>query len=154
MFSIYLSFSISITFISFIVGMLVTAALKKTACYDRNLSNLNFIKSRQLNRVMGLGIFKWIVRNTPFKYLNQRLKIGRKTEKSELQKLRQDMTSAEIDHLAGFLFVMLFALFKFYQSQFLFGTTIMAVNTVMNLYPSLLQQENKRRIDKMMKRFA
>jgi len=30
--------------------------------------------------------------------------------------------------------------------------TIMVVNILMNLYPSLLQQENKRRIDKLIKR--
>lgn len=63
------------------------------------------------------------------------------------------MTISEIDHLIGFVFVTIFALVKFYYLDFLFGLTIMMVNILMNLYPSLLQQQNKRRIDRSIKRF-
>ena len=63
------------------------------------------------------------------------------------------MTISEIDNLIGFVFVTIFALVKFYYLDFLFGLTIMMVNILMNLYPSLLQQQNKRRIDRSIKRF-
>lgn len=62
------------------------------------------------------------------------------------------MTISEIDHLIGFGFVNIFALVKFYNHNILFGLTVILVNIVMNLYPSLLQQENKRRIDKLLKK--
>ena len=62
------------------------------------------------------------------------------------------MTLAEISHLIGFVFVTFFAVYKSLTNNLLFGLIIMAVNTLMNLYPSLLQQENKRRIDKLIKR--
>lgn len=144
----YISFGIALGFISFIVGMTINAVLRKTDFYNRSLSSLNFIKSEKLNKFIGLGIFKWFIKNTFFKYLNQSLTIKKKIEKTDLINLRDAMTKAEIDHLIGFIFVTAFALVKFFNFDFVFGLTIMIVNALMNLYPSLLQQENKRRIDK------
>lgn len=147
----YLSFGISIAFISWIVGITVGAFAGKTAFYSKNLSSLNFIKNEKLNKIIGVGIFKWIVKNTFFKFFNQKLKLKKKIEKADLDKLRDEMTIAEINHLIGFVFVTVFALAKFLNSNYLFGLVIMIVNVVMNLYPSLLQQQNKRRIDKMIR---
>jgi Glycosyl-4,4'-diaponeurosporenoate acyltransferase len=148
----YLTFSVSIVVISWIFGMIINAILRKTEFYTNALSDLNFIKSEKLNRIIGIDVFKWIVKNTFFKFFNQKLKLKRKIKKTELNKLRDKMTISEIDHLIGFAFVTIFAFLKFYSSHFLFGLTIMIVNVLMNLYPSLLQQENKRRIDKLVKK--
>ena len=145
----YLSFSISIAVISWIVGMTINAILRKTEFYKNKLSSLNFLKSEKLNKIIGIGLFKWIVKNTFFKFFNQKLKLKKKIEKTDLSKLRKEMTISEIDHLVGFAFVTIFALVKFYNFKFLFGSTIMTFNVLLNLYPSLLQQENKRRIDKL-----
>ena len=131
--------------------MIINAILRKTEFYNKKLSNLNFIKSQNLNRIIGIGIFKWVVKNTFFKYFNQKLKLKRKIEKTDLNKLRNEMTKSEIEHLIGFVFVTIFAFVKFFSANFLFGFIIMIVNILMNLYPSLLQQENKRRIDKLIK---
>ncbi len=61
------------------------------------------------------------------------------------------MTVAEISHLIGFAFVTVFALVKVFNGLYLFALVIMFVNILMNLYPSLLQQENKRNIDRLIK---
>lgn len=100
----------------------------------------------------GVGIVKWIVKNTPFKYFNQKLKLKNKIEKNDLHILRGEMTSSEIEHLIGFVFVTVFALVKCYKTEWLFGLTMMVVNIFMNLHPSLIQQQNKRRIDKFLKK--
>jgi ABC-type protease/lipase transport system fused ATPase/permease subunit len=134
------------------VGMAVNALWKNTPFYINKLSNLNFIKSRMLNKYFGVDIVKWIIKNTPFKYFNQKLKLRNKIEKTDLHELRKEMTSSEIDHLIGFVFVTIFALIKFYKTEWLFGLTIMIVNILMNLHPSLLQQQNKRRIDNVIKK--
>lgn len=147
----YLSFSISITIISWMVGMILDSLIKNKSYYV-NLSNLNFIKSKTLNKRIGLGIFKWVVKNTVFKYFNQKLKLKNKVDITELNELRKEMTFSEIDHLIGFGFVTIFALVKFINGFYLFGLIMMMVNILLNLYPSLLQQENKRRIDKFIKR--
>lgn len=146
----YLSFSLALIFISFIVGMIVNSFLKKTSFYNNQLSILNFIKSEKTNRWIGVGIVKWIVKNTPLKFFNQTIHLKNRTEKPSLQTLRNAMTSSEIDHLIAFAFVSIFALVKLYNAEFLFSATIMIMNTLMNLYPSLLQQQNKRRIDKLL----
>lgn len=148
----YIKFSVSISVISWIVGMIINAFLKKTEFYTKHLSNLNFIKSKFLNNIIGIFVFKWIVKNTPFKFFNQKLTVKKKIEKSDLISLRNDMTASEIDHLIGFAFVTVFAIVKFVDFNFLFGLMIMLANIMLNLYPSLLQQENKRRIDRLLKK--
>jgi len=149
----YLSFSISIAFISWIVGMLINAFIRKTDFYHKHLNHLNFIKSEKLNKIIGLSIFKWMVKNTFFKFFNQKLKLKNKIKKADLVKLRTEMTTSEIDHLVAFMFVTCFAIVAFYNFKFKSGGIMMLINVFMNLYPSLLQQENKRRIDKFMHKF-
>ena len=135
------------------VGMILNGLIKNKSYYI-NLSNLNFIKSETLNKKLGLGVFKWIVKNTFFKYFNQKLKLKNKIEITELNGFRKEMTISEISHLIGFGFVTIFALVKVINGNYLFGLIMMIVNIVLNLYPSLLQQENKRRIDKLIKRYS
>ena len=145
----YLTFGISISFISWIVGMILNSILMKTEYYKK-LSNLNFITSKALNKNIGIEYFKWIVKNSFFKFFNQKIKL--KNKKTELTEIRKEMTLTEISHLIGFIFVTFFTIYKSITHNYLFGLTIMVVNILMNLYPSLLQQENKRRIDKLIKR--
>lgn len=61
------------------------------------------------------------------------------------------MITAEVGHLIAFLLVGFFALYKSIVENYTFGLILMLVNVLMNLYPSLLQQENKRRIDRLMR---
>ena len=93
------------SFISWIVGMLLNAILMKSAYYD-NLSNLNFIKSKHLNKKIGLKPFKWIVKNTFFKFFNQKIKV--ENQNDDLTEIRKEMTFSEISHLIGFTFVTIF----------------------------------------------
>jgi hypothetical protein len=143
------TFGISISFISWIVGMLLNGILIKTKYYKK-LSNLNFIESKTLNKNIGIDYFKWIVKNTFFKFFNQKIKI--KNKKVDLTEIRNEMTLSEISHLIGFAFVTIFAIYKSFTLSLVFGLSMMIPNILMNLYPSLLQQENKRRIDKLTKR--
>ena len=149
---LYFSISISIIFLSFIIGMIIHTILKKTEFYKNHLVNLNFVESENINKYIGVEIVKWIVKNTPFKYFNQFIKIKGRIEREGLIKLREEMTNSEISHLIGFTFMLLFAFFVFLKAKFIFGIVIMSVNILMNLYPSLLQQQNKRRIDKLIKK--
>lgn len=146
------TFGLSVTIISWLAGMIPTAFLKNTEYY-RTFS-LNLVKSKKLNKILGLDVFKWIVKNTFFKYLNQKLKLGAKTETSQLYELRNEMTFAEISHLIGFVFVMVFACIKSVKGEYMHALACTIVNIFLNLYPSLLQQENKRRIDTLIRRYS
>jgi hypothetical protein len=143
------TFGISMSFISWMVGMILNIILIKTAYYDK-LSNLNFIRSKNLNKKIGLKPFKWIVKNTFFKFFNQKIKVENPND--DLTEIRKEMTFSEISHLIGFAFVTIFAFYKIFSVGLIFGITMMIPNTLMNLYPSLLQQENKRRIDILIRR--
>lgn len=145
----YLTFGISIAFISWIVGMIGNALLKHTSFYKKHLYNLNFINSERINKLIGIDIIKWIVKKTFFKFFNPNLKMKSKTDIANLSYLRNEMTTAEISHLMAFIFAAFFALIKFINQDYLFGLIMTVINILMNLYPSLLQQQNKRRIDKL-----
>ena len=103
-----------------------------------------------MNKNIGMGYFKWIVKNTFFKFFNQKIKLENKN--NDFKKIRNEMTLAEISHLVGFIFVAFFAIYYCFRVGLTFGLIIMVPNTFLNLYPSLLQQENKRKIDKLINR--
>ncbi len=145
----YVVFGISIAFISWMVGMIVNGLLKNTSYYEQ-VTDLNFIQSEHLDKMLGLGLFKWIVKNTFFKYFNEKLTLKNKIELSELSELRKEMTYSEISHLIGFAFVTVFAIYKGITIDYVFGLTIMLCNILLNLYPALLQQKNKRRINRLL----
>jgi ABC-type protease/lipase transport system fused ATPase/permease subunit len=134
--------------------MILTTLIRNSKLYQGKLSNLNFVKSETVNRLLGVGVIKWIVKNTFFKFLNPTLKVERKMNLSDLKEIRNAMTKAEIDHLFAFAFVMLFVIYALLTQKYLFALTLMVINTLMNLCPSLLQQQNKRRLDLLMGRFA
>jgi hypothetical protein len=104
-----LIFGISASVISWIVSIVLNSVLMKTDYYKK-LSNLNFIKSEKLNQKIGIKYFKWIVKNTFFKFFNQNIKIENK--KTDLIKIRNEMTYSEISHLIGFVLVLIFAINK------------------------------------------
>lgn len=143
------TFGISVSFISWLVGMMINSILLKSQYYKR-LSNLNFVKSKILNEIIGIKYFKWIVKNSFFKFLNQKIRLENKN--TDLTVIRNEMTYSEISHLIGFFFVSIIAMYKAISISIVFGLAMMVPNVFLNLYPSLLQQENKRRIDRILKR--
>ena len=144
-----LTFGISISVFSWIVGIIFNGVFAKSDFYKK-FSNLHFIKSKSLNKKIGMKYFKWIVKNTFFRFLNQNIKFEGKN--SDISTIRYEMTLAEISHLVGFIFVTFFAVYFIFKMNLLFGLSIMIPNIFLNLYPSLLQQENKRRIDQVINR--
>ena len=131
----------------------MTALIRNTNFYKTRLSNLNFVKSDIINQMLGVGLVKWIVKNTFFKYLNPNLRFDKKSNISQIKTIRNDMIKAEIDHLFAFLFVSIFMVIAINNHKFLSALIILFTNIIMNLNPSLLQQQNKRRIDKLLSKF-
>jgi len=143
-----ITFSFSIAFISWTVGIILNALLAKTAFYQPRLTKLNFIKNEKVNSLLGLGLFKYVLLHSFFKFFNPKLSIKKKIMASELTEYRQEMTKAELNHLLAFGFMNVFIFIKIFQCLYLFALMMNLVNLLMNIYPVLLQQQNKRRIDK------
>lgn len=148
----YISLSISIVFFSFMVGMMLNALIKKSKLYVK-FSNFNFIKSDVVNQIIGIGVFKWMIKNTFIKFFNQKIKINKEMNVSDLKNIRDEMTKAEVEHLLGFGFVVLIILVLIFKQNFLFAGILFIANIIANLYPSLLQQWNKRILDKKLNSF-
>jgi hypothetical protein len=77
----YIIFGISVSIISWMVGMILNGIIAKTEYYKK-LSNLNFIESKTLNKRIGIEYFKWIVKNTFFRFFNQQIKVQIKRAKT------------------------------------------------------------------------
>ncbi len=137
--------------VSWVVGIMGGAVLQRTRYFEA-LSGLNFIPSRATNKALGVEWFKWVVKKSFFRFLNQDIRVdGRQ---ADLASVRRHMTIAEINHLIGFLFVTCAALYQGFHVGPVFGLAMMISNVVLNVYPSLLQQENKRRLDRLLHRRA
>lgn len=139
---------ISFSIISWMVGIIFNGMFSKTQFYKR-FSDLNFVESDYFNRIIGLNQFSWLIKNTFFKFLNQKIRISNRN--TNLDDIKKEMTLAEISHLVGFLFVTVFSIYYSIKVSILYGATMMVPNILLNLYPSLLQQKNKRRINRLIK---
>ncbi len=146
-----LYFGLSLSVVSWMVGITAGALLSRTEYFEK-LSHLNFIPSRAVNRALGIEQFKWILKNSYFRFLNQSIRVeGRQ---ADLASIRHHMTLAEINHLVGFLFVASAALYQSFHVSLVFGLSMTIPNAILNGHPSLLQQENKRRLDQLLNRAA
>lgn len=135
-----------------ILGFLVNERIKGKGFYHR-LTHLEFIKSDQINQWIGVGVMKFLVSKTFWGKFNTKLKIERKPTLQELIFLKEEMTNAEISHLIGFLAVLLVSIGLTVTKNYEFGFVLLIINIIFNLYPSLLQQQNKRRINQVLERF-
>ena len=81
-----------------------------------------------MNKLIGIGLFKWVVKNTFFKYFNQKLKLQRKIEITQLIEIRKEMTTSEINHLIGFTCVSIYVLVKLFTGNYTFALVMMIVN--------------------------
>jgi hypothetical protein len=74
----YVTFSLAIAFISWIVGIFKNAFFSRSDFYQKRLCHPNFIKDEKINRLLGLDPFKWVIRHSIFKFLNPKLSIKKR----------------------------------------------------------------------------
>ncbi|GAB5524749.1 MAG: hypothetical protein Roseis2KO_26210 [Roseivirga sp.] len=153
-----LSFSIAITFSVMVVSAFIVEALKKSAYYKR-LSSLRFIKNDRINQLIGVGLIKWAVTKTFWRHFNPKLQVKPVADIAGIKSLRQEMTNAEIAHLIALVMQSVIILVPWVLGWGQVQLVMLAVmNILLNLYPSLLQQSNKARLDRVIgvleRRFA
>ncbi|KGO87859.1 hypothetical protein Q765_05080 [Flavobacterium rivuli WB 3.3-2 = DSM 21788] len=147
-------FAISFTFSLSIIGLLVNHAIKSRPFYSK-ISNLNFIKSEAANRYLGVVLFKKVLVISFWKHLNPTLKIAGRPDKAKLNALRNEMTTAEVGHLVAlmctFIAVIVMHQKHYYEDAII---PVLVCNIVFHVYPPLVQQYNKRRLDKIIDRIS
>ncbi|KOS06109.1 hypothetical protein AM493_08710 [Flavobacterium akiainvivens] len=149
----FVSASISIVFTFAIVGMIVNKAIINKPFYAR-LTHLNFIKNEKLNKILGVTVLRYIILHSFWKFLNPALKLDKAKGREKLLWLRAEMTNAEISHLIGFA-LGLMVISASFLANYLTGIIVplFIANTLFHLYPALLQQYNKRRVDLLLARY-
>ena len=143
--------SIAFTFVSWTIGLILNNLIKNTSFYLK-LSSFNFIKHEQTNKLIGLNAINWIIKNSFFKHFNTKIKFTTRPSVSQLKAIRNEMTYAEIGHFIAFIFILGIIILKLLNGQITYAVVLFGFNIIFNLYPSLLQQQNKKRIDRILKR--
>ncbi|WP_255457739.1 hypothetical protein [Flavobacterium sp. MK4S-17] len=146
----YIAASISIVFATAVFGLLLNNALNRKAFYKK-FKNMNFLKSENANRYIGVILMKRIIIHSFWKNLNPALRLNSAEGKGNIIRLYDEMTNAEISHLIGFLLTLIIILIS-YWADFHSGIIVplMVANIIFHLYPALLQQYNKRRIKRFL----
>lgn len=149
--AVYLCASISIVFTTALFGLLINNTINSKDFYIR-LTNMNFIRNEAINKYLGVKALKHLIVNTFWSKLNPSLQIPNTRNKEQLLKIRTEMTNAEISHLIGFLITLLLMLISYVTSWHTgIILPLLISNIAFHLHPALLQQYNKRRLDKLLK---
>ncbi|MEL6655359.1 MAG: hypothetical protein AAFP77_02790 [Bacteroidota bacterium] len=140
---------ITLVFASYGLGSMLGGLLSGLPFFAY-FENRNYI-SDQLTKRLGVLLFGWLIRHSFMGWFNQKLHFKGKFDEASLQTLKKEMTYAEVNHLLAFvllqLFVFIMPIFGLYWWYMILMTF---VNIVFNMYLVLLQQYNKRRIDKIL----
>lgn len=143
--------SISVSFGLSVVGMLINNAIKHKPFYTA-VTQFNFVESEKANRFMGVFVLRYIILNSFWGKFNPALKVREKNRETLLL-LRNEMTYAEISHLICFIIILaLLPVLYFTNYRVEVIIPLFICNIIFHLYPPLLQQYNKRRLDKVIAR--
>ncbi|PVY36037.1 glycosyl-4,4'-diaponeurosporenoate acyltransferase CrtO family protein [Pontibacter virosus] len=133
------------------LGALVNYCIQNKTFY-KSISNKVLIKNEKWNTYLGLAFFKFLVTKTFYGKINRTIRISNGTF-DNLSKMKKKMIDSEIGHSVGFLSsqVVFIILFINNNEAFLFVGTVL--NILLNFYPIILQQSNKSRISKALKKY-
>lgn len=145
-------YTLKVVFVSWMVGHASTLVLQKVFSINTRLQ-FDFVATEKMNALLGVGICKRVLAGSFLQYFNRSLRIRcRKPGLRELVEVREAMTYAETVHLIAFVCVLGIAVMNIIRDEHHGMTaTICAVNIVVNLYPVLVQQMNRRRIDRVIR---
>lgn len=138
---------------SWTIGLVINLAILNLPFYER-FSDMNFIRSEAINKAIGVGLVRWGAMKTFFRFFNPNIRLSKSAGVDRLKEIRKQMTHSEIGHLIAFLAVVFYAIFMAVNGKVMFAGMLMLSNILLNLHPSLLQQQNKRRIDRVLERYS
>ena len=138
-------------FVSYGLGVLVTLLIKLIGFYEW-FENHNYI-SNKLTKKLGVLKFGWLIRNSFMEKFNQKLKFKGGLNHERLEQLKKDMTFAENNHLIAFILLQILVVFLGFKGIEMWQIASYTIlNVILNLYLVVLQQFNKRRIDKILQK--
>jgi len=137
-------------FASYGIGASLTPLILQTKL-KKQLFNNHFLDDKWTKYlcVLHLG---WLIKHSFMGNFNKKLTYKGKINKEKLLLLKQEMMYAEVGHLVAFFFLLFInGLIIYFKLTLWYIILFFFLNVVFNFYLILLQQYNKRRIDKLLK---
>ena len=138
---------------SYAIGQIIADVLVK-----RNkvtwFENQNYIGD-QLTSSIGVLAFGWLIRHSFMGWFNKKLRLKSSASLDDLKRLKQEMGYAEAGHLVAFYVLLAVNLIFIYLGlEWWYILIFLILNVIFNLYLVLLQQYNKRRVQKLIKAYG
>lgn len=139
--------------ISWAIGGTFNIYLSNKSIY-KSLYSIILIRNNRIYKYLGLSVFIFLVTKTYYAKFNTIIKF-KSGNVTDLEKMKREMINSEVGHLIGLfvaqLIIIIFFILKpnIYSIPFGFSFLIVAtiMNIFLNLYPILLQQKNRVRIE-------
>lgn len=139
---------IAVMFLSFIIGVIADLLLRRMPLYAWISTRYLFADSKTYENV-GVERFQKILLATPLRMFNSNIKLPKKRDLQLLKDIRKHIATAEVSHWVGFAVMMVLTVYAWSTYGSKVGIAFVVFNTVGNLYPCLLQQYNKKRLNQL-----
>jgi hypothetical protein len=123
---------------------------KKNSSFFYRVKNFEITKNVSFYKLLGLDLFTYFVKNTFFRHCNTKIKITKRPDIHEVDKLLNEITISELCHIFGFIIVLLFQITALILRLYDMLFSSLLFNTIFNIYPILLQECNKLRLRKFL----
>lgn len=141
--------------ISWAIGGALNIYLSNKSIY-KSLYSVILIRNNRIYKYLGLSVFIFLVTKTYYAKFNTIIKF-KSGNVNDLEKMKREMINSEVGHLIGLfvaqLIIIIFFVLKPNIYWIPFGFSFLNVASIMNifhnLYPILLQQKNRVRIEKI-----
>lgn len=139
--------SLSVSIYSGLPGLWIAEILRK-----QNASFFYFVKNFELTsnavfyKHLRIDFFVYCIKKTFFRHCNTKIKISKKPDINEIDKLLNEITISELCHFFGFLFVGISQIAALFLGLYIIFFSAFLFNTIFNIYPVLLQERNKLRL--------
>lgn len=140
--------AIAAMFLSFLVGMVGNAMLRRLEIYER-LSNLSLFSDPKSFENIGILWFRKFLLATPLRFFNTNIRFSSNRSTEALDSIRKHMADAEVSHWVGFFAMLLVMVAAWWYRGFTVGLAYLVFNVLGNLYPCLLQQYNRSRLTRV-----
>jgi hypothetical protein len=139
---------IVILFLSFFVGIIADPMLRRLTTYDWLSTRYLFASSKTYEK-LGVLLYRKLLLANPFRMLNAKIFLTKNRDLASLKSVREAMATSEVSHWVGFVAMLGLTIFAWWHRGSLVGLAYLFCNIIGNLYPCLLQQYNKRRLDQL-----
>jgi hypothetical protein len=137
--------AVAAMFLSFIVGMIGNAILRRWTIYEKLSNRYLFSKSKSYER-LGVLWYRKILLATPLRFFNTNIRISGNQTLESLESIKVHIANAEVSHWVGFAAMLVLNVAAWWYRGLTIGLAYLILNILGNLYPCLLQQYNKRRL--------